>query len=171
MPELLADTDPESMPTPSAITSKLDALLENQFGAKSFKAEFRVPRDDGGFHRMTAFDELGGLELALLAALNKEAAVDIDARIAKVTAHFLKSREKPRRAAGAVVRLKGPAGIGGTDGLFQLLPVEDDIRWGCPLCGNFDCVEWPTLVKLDASGAPTDEFAHHVSECEMLEPF
>jgi hypothetical protein len=105
------------------------------------------------------------LELALQHALLSMPSQRVADLVSQTTSRMLHSLSCTRRVAGETVRLvdEDPDGHNGE---FQIAIGRGEPE-ECQCCGNQMCQEWPTLFELDANGAPTGDFAYHISECQM----
>lgn len=133
---------------------------------KIFEAKVVV---DGPYSSSSqVFDPASLLEVALRHALFSMPAESVADLVRETTARMLHSLSCKRRKAGDLVLLVDDD-PDGHNGIYQIAVGRGEPT-DCVYCGNPMCNEWPTLVELTPEGAPTSDFAYHVSECRMLDP-
>lgn len=111
------------------------------------------------------FQPLALLEHSLRLALLSSTPEMVAEMVSKTTKSMVHSLSCKRRQGGEVVHLtdEDPEGY---NGLYQIADGRGKPMI-CLVCGNPACTEWPTLIKLTKDGSLTEEYAYHVSECQM----
>ncbi len=125
----------------------------------AFKAKFIAPLPDGPRNTSTN-DELVAVELAVQAAMLAYRPGEIRAAVDKEISKMEQSLARPRRSPGERVTLSAM----GLEGDWRIASHD---TFGCALCGNTACREWPTLARVDSAGRDTGQYVYHVCECQM----